>query len=196
MADGVLQFGGNEAEAAFTLCQAVPTFHLHALTLIQIILLFITLLVLPWTTKRRARKSDSVFLAVGEIVPVPVDFIRQHPFWVVSRAAFVPLYHFCQLCSFVVRIKGQDLKPSPAIHDADIQLCAELHRGFGLAPDDGAEKRLTQTDNAIRNGVAVIVVHIFLLFVDPPNGGEPFQLPWAERFSRCQHPINMTEVPS
>lgn len=54
----------------------------------------------------------------------------------------------------------------PLIHDADIKLCVELYRFPRFDPDDWADERLTNTANAFRSAVNLVVVHIFLLPID------------------------------
>jgi len=54
---------------------------------------------------------------------------------------------------------------SLAVDDAGTNLCPKLDLGLCLAPDDGTEVRLVDTDDAIGTSADILLEHHFLLFI-------------------------------
>ena len=96
------------------------------------------------------------------------------------------LCHFLQIQRLVVGIQGAELQPCPPVHNADIQLCAELHRLAGFSPHDRTNKRLADADDPVGNGMGMIIVHVLLLLIDGADG--------VQKFSTGQHDVNGLKV--
>ncbi len=81
-----------------------------------------------------------------------------------QRILAAELYRFSSAST--IRLKVQPLEPRIAIYQTDVQLGAEFRGGMGLAPDDGTDPGLCQTDDALGNAVGPGLEHEPLLFVD------------------------------
>ena len=75
-----------QAHATFSLCQTKAPLDLYPFAFVQIGLPFVCIRLLPRSAKRRAGKSDSVLLAVGQIVPVAIDLVCEDSRRIVSLA--------------------------------------------------------------------------------------------------------------
>ena len=82
----------------------------------------------------RAGKTAPMRLAIAEILPVSVDFVRQDPAGVMPLSRSEPLCHFPQISRLIVGVKRTALQPRPSVNDTDVQLRAKLHRLSRFSP--------------------------------------------------------------
>ena len=73
------QLCSDQTHATFTLRQTESAFHFHALALIPIVLSLVSGFTLLRAPQSRTGKTDPMRLAIAEILPVSVDFVRQDP---------------------------------------------------------------------------------------------------------------------
>ena len=122
------QLCSDQPHATFTLRQSESALHFHALALIPIVLSLVsgfTLLVPPQSW---AGKTDPMRLAIAEILPVSVDFVRQDPAGVMPFSRSEPLCHFPQISRLIEGVKRTALQPRPSVNDTDVQFRAKLHQ--------------------------------------------------------------------
>ena len=81
------QLCSDQPHATFTLRQTESALHFHALTLIPIVLSFVSGFTLLRASQSRTGKTDPMCLAIAEILPVSVDFVRQDPARARNRSA-------------------------------------------------------------------------------------------------------------
>ena len=160
MGNRLAQFGHNQSQATLALGQAESPFHFHTLTFVQKILRLVSDFVLLRPAQRRTGELDTVLLTESQILPVPVDLIRQNPAGVVSLPFPELLCHRRQVSRFVVGVKGEALQSGPAVYHTDVQLRAEFYGLSRLPSNNGAQERLTDADDPVWNRVAAVVVHV------------------------------------
>ena len=127
MGNGLAQFGHNPSQATLALGQAESPFHFHTLTFVQKILRFISSLVLLGPAQRGTGEPDAVLLTESQVLPFPVDLIRQNPAGIMPLPFMESLCHRRQVSRFVVGVKGEALQSGPAVHHTDVQLRAEFY---------------------------------------------------------------------
>ena len=93
MSSGLPQFCGDQPHAAFALRQTESALHFHTLALIPVILGLISCLIPLGSSQCRARESDSVLLAITEILTVSVDLVRQNTAGIMPFTLPEPFYH-------------------------------------------------------------------------------------------------------
>ena len=103
--NGFFQLCFYLSKITFPLGKAELSLNLYAFILIEICLLPVALFIFPGSAQSRPAESDSVRLAITEILTVAVDLIRQYAFRVVPLTGFEALYRFNQSCGFIVGIK-------------------------------------------------------------------------------------------
>ena len=81
------QLCSDQPHATFTLRQSESALHFHALALIPIVLSLVSGFTLLGPPQSRAGKTDPMRLAIAEILPVSVDFVRQDPARAPNRSA-------------------------------------------------------------------------------------------------------------
>lgn len=183
MGGSLPQFDSNQPHAAFAFGYTEPALHLYTVTFIPVVLHSISYLALFRTSRCRIGQPDAAFLAIGKILPIPVDLICQNAAGVVSLPFAKTLCHCLKIPRLAVGIKGAELQPCPSIHNADIQLCAELHRLAGFSPHDRTNERLADVDDPVGNAVGMVVVLKFLLFIDGADGVQMLRLTCVQKFS-------------
>lgn len=92
--------------------------------------------------------------------------------------------HHFQVAGFVVSVERVIFQSDPTVCNTDIQLGSELHRLSLHSSDDWVDKRLTDADNAIRNTVCTIVIHVLLLLVDVVERMQALCLPAGQDSSK------------
>ena len=88
----------DQPHATFTLRQTESALHFHALALIPIVLSLVSGFTLLRPPQSWAGKTDPMRLAIAEILPVSVDFVRQDPAGVMPLSRSEPLCHFPPHC--------------------------------------------------------------------------------------------------
>ena len=73
------QLCSDQPHATFTLRQTESALHFHTLALIPIVLSLVSGFTLLRPPQSWAGKTDPMRLAIAEILPVSVDFVRQDP---------------------------------------------------------------------------------------------------------------------
>ena len=74
----------------------------------------------------RLNLAHAMFLAIAQILPVPVDLIRQNPAGIMPFPFPEPLCHHWQILRLVVGVKGKTLQSGPSVRHTDVQLRAEF----------------------------------------------------------------------
>ena len=90
----------------------------------------------------------------------------------------MPGYLFC-----VRFLNLTAFQPCPPVYNADVQFCSEFYRLSRFASDDRANERLTDADDALRNTVGGVVVHVLLLLIDFAQRVETLSLSLRKLFS-------------
>ena len=73
-----------QSHAAFAFCQAEAPLHFHALAFVYVRLFLVGDSILLRPAERRAGQPDMMLLAVRQIVPVPIDLIRENAFGIMG----------------------------------------------------------------------------------------------------------------
>ena len=89
-------------------------------------------------------------LAIAEILPVSVDFVRQDPAGVMPLSRSEPLCHFPQITRLIVGVKRTALQPRPSVNDTDVQLRTKLHRLSRFSPHNGPNEGLAHADDPVQ----------------------------------------------
>ena len=82
-----------------------------------------------------------------------------------AETLFVEFHLGDEVGRLVVCVPAEMIHISVAVDDAGTNLCPKLDLGLCLAPDDGTEVRLVDTDDAVGTSADVLLEHHFLLFV-------------------------------
>ena len=184
MGGSFAQSGHDQPHATFALCQTEPALYFHTLTLIPVILSLVPGFALLGATQCRTGESDSVLLAITEILTVSVDPVRQDTAGIMPFPLPEPFCHLLQIPSFIVGIKGAAFQPSPPIHNTDVQLRPKLHRLSRFSPHNGTDEGLAHTDDPVRHAVGAVIVHVLLLLIDGTDRIQTFCLACGQRFSK------------
>ena len=147
----------DQPHATFTLRQTESALHFHALALIPIVLSFVSGFTLLGPPQSRAGKTDPMRLAIAEILPVSVDFVRQDPAGVMPLSRSEPLCHFLQISRLIVGVKRTALQPRPSVNDTDVQLRAKLHRLSRFSTHNGPNEGLAHADDLVRYAVGMVM---------------------------------------
>ena len=131
------QLCSDQPHATFTLRQTESALHFHALALIPIVLSLVSGFTLFRPSQSWAGKTDPTRLAIAEILPVSVDFVRRDPAGVMPLPRSEPLCHFPQISRLIVGVKRTALQPRPSVNDTDVQLRAKLHWLSRFSPHNG-----------------------------------------------------------
>ena len=151
------QLCGNQPHATFSLRQTESALHFHALALIPIVLSLVSGFTLLRVPQSRTGKTDPVRLAIAEILPVSVDFVRQDSAGVMPLSRTEPLCHFLQISRLIVGVKRTALQPRPSVNDTDVQLRAKLHRLSRFFPHNGPNEGLAHADDPVRYAVGTVI---------------------------------------
>ena len=108
----------------------------------------------------------SMFLAITEILSVPIDFVCQISLWITSFALTVSLYCCLEYGAFIVSIKGHVLHSAQVFYYAKIQLHSKLHRGLYFVSHYWTDIGLAEADDSVRYCVVTFIEHLFLLTID------------------------------
>ena len=100
---------------------AESALHFHALALIPIVLSLVSGFTLLGPPQSWAGKTDPMRLAIAEILPVSVDFVRQDPAGVMPLSHSEPLCHFPQISCLIVGVKRIALQLRPSVNDTDVK---------------------------------------------------------------------------
>ena len=118
-----------------------------------------------WLAKRMVVTVDvacldilSVLLSKVELVGL--NLLREH-----AETLFVEFHLGDEVGRLVVCVPAEMIHISVAVDDAGTNLCPKLDLGLCLAPDDGTEVRLIDTDDAVGTSADILLEHHFLLFV-------------------------------
>ena len=160
------QLCGDQPHATFTLRQTESALHFHALALIPIVLSFVSGFTLLSPPQSWAGKTDPMCLAIAEILPVSVDFVRQDPDGVIPLSRSELLCHLPQISRLIVGIKRTAIQPRPSVNDIDVQLRAKLHRLSRFSPHNEPNEGLAHADDPVRHAVGTVIAHVPLLLID------------------------------
>ena len=188
------QLCGDQPHATFALCQTEPALRFHALTLIPIVLRLVSGFTLLGPPQSRAGKTDPMRLAIAEILPVSVDFVRQDPAGVMPLSRSEPLCHFPQISRLIVGVKRTALQPRPSVNDTDVQLRAKLHRLSRFSPHNGPNEGLAHADDPVRYAVCTVIVHVLLLLIDGADRAQTLRMARGQIFSEGQFSIDGIQV--
>ena len=133
-------------------------------------------------------------VAIAEILPVSVDFVRQDPAGVMPLSRSEPLCHFPQISRLIVGVKRTALQPRPSVNDTDVQLRAKLHRLSRFSPHNGPNKGLAHADDPVRYAVGTVIVHVLLLLIDGADRAQTLRLARGQIFSEGQFAIDGIQV--
>ena len=106
-----------------------------------------------------------------------------------------PFYHCPQVPCLVVGVERATLQTGPAVYNTNVQLGPKFHRFSGFSPDNRANKRLTDTDDTIRNAVRSVVIHVLLLLVDGSQRIQPLHLPVGQGLPKKELAVNRFQIP-
>ena len=96
MASSFLQSCHNHTHAAFAFGEAEFTLNLDTLAFIDVILFFVNFSVLFRSAESGSRKSDVMLLTEIQIIPVALDFVRQHALGIMPCTLLESLNHILQ----------------------------------------------------------------------------------------------------
>jgi hypothetical protein len=94
-----------------------------------------------------------MFFTIAHILPIPVDFIGQHPRRRATVSALIVFYLHLQQFAFAVGIKALLFQSYHAIQNTDIEFCSEFYRCLGFSFHDGAQIELPEVDNPIFDAI-------------------------------------------
>ena len=116
------QLCSDQPHATFTLRQTESALHFHALALSPIVLSLVSGFTLLGPPQSRAGKTDPMRLAIADILPVSIDFVRQDPAGVMPLSRSESLCHFPQISRLIVGVnrKGADGEPEIVPSEAAI----------------------------------------------------------------------------
>jgi len=135
-----------------------------------------------WTAEGTA---VAFYVAVFDAFPVFAPHIELVGLDFLGKYAEAFLVEFClqgKVTGLVVCVPAEMVDVGVAVHDARPDLCAELD--LGLSPDDGAQVRLADADDAVGALAGVLLEHHLLLPVHLECGLEAFAVVAAEQGSR------------
>ena len=107
-------------------------------------------------------------IVVLEILPVcfpKIVFVNLHLSWEHAETFSVEFYLHGKVGRFVIGIPAEMVHISVTVHDTGPDLRTKLDLGFCLAPDNGAEVRLVDTDDAVGAAADILLEHHLLLRV-------------------------------
>ena len=104
--------------------------------------------------------------------------------------------HGSKIPRLVVGVEGEALQSRPAIHHTDVQLRAEFYGLSRLSPHNGAQERLTDADDPVRNRVAALVVHVLLLLIERPDRCETVAFSLGKGSAQSNLSVNGGQVSS
>ena len=151
------QLCSDQPHATFTLRQTESALHFRTLALIPIVLSLVSGFTLLGPPQSWAGKTDPMRLAIAEILPASVDFVRQDPAGVMPLSSSEPLCHFLQISRLIVGAKRTAHQPRPSVNDTDVQLRAKLHRLSRFSTHNGPNEGLAHADDLVRYAVGMVM---------------------------------------
>jgi len=133
-------------------------------------------------------------LAESEILPVPVDLVRQNSAGIAAIKGVVSFHDGNEVIRLVEGVKAQPFDPSVTIHQTDMQLRAKLGFCFGFSAHNGPYPRLSEADDSIRNAVGIGSVHEPLLLIYRGDDVQPAALPLCQTDSAFHQVGNKSNV--
>ena len=131
--------------ATLALGQTEPTLHFHTFAFIPIVPCLISDLVLSRTYECRTGQPDAA-PCNRQVSPHSGRSYLLEYSWDSAPPACGNAMTLFDDSRLVVGIKGTELQQCPPAHNADIQLCAELHRLAGVSSHDRMNERMADAD--------------------------------------------------
>lgn len=120
-------------------------------------------------TQGWAGQTDAMLFAKSQCLAAAVDFVCQNASRITAIALPISGHRPSEILRFIEEFEIQTSHSGVAVHQSDMQFCAELDVGVGLSLNDGPGPRLGQTDNAPGNAVVQGFKHEALLLIDSGN---------------------------
>ena len=79
---------------------------------------------------------------------------------------FISFNNVSKYLALVIGFKGYLFNSSKSINDAKVKLCSELYLRFGFATYNWSDVWLTDTHNAVFDGVNFMIKHVLLLIIN------------------------------
>ena len=197
MSSGFLQLCSNQSHAAFPFRQTKPALYFHTFTFIQIILCLVLNLILSRSLPRAGPDNR-----IPRSLQVAEDFHGSGKFVCQNTAGIVsPHAHRTVLplpAGSLPRCRRRDEQHSRRVQPSTTLMSslAPNSTGFPAFPRTiGANKRLTDTDDTIRNAVRSVVIHVLLLLVDGSQRIQPLHLPVGQGLPKKELAVNRFQIP-
>ena len=135
-------------------------------------------------------------LAVLPVCTTPIDLVCKNTLRIMTISRSVGFHSALKDLGFVVRIEGNLLNSPHAVFvQAEIKLDPEFHWCFDFSADNRPDVWLRDAHDAVLHTVGLLIEHIFLLFVDLPDGTQLLFFFLLQPVSFCKVPVDISEIP-